>query len=224
MREKLLNILINGLSLLYPAKCVGCGRYSAFALCDHCLRSLHYNDYLPVREINDTKVYSACKYTGNMKKLIWAVKFHNRKEAATDLAKIMYNYWKTLKNGPYQVVPIPIHSSKLKTRGYDQSDLISRKFSFLCCYKYNPHLLKRVKETLPQYSLSAEERKHNLLNAFELNKNKYNDLPILLIDDICTTGTTLHEAITTLQANGLFNITVLTVSDVDLSQGYKHIK
>ena len=73
-------------------------------------------------------------------------------------------------------------------------------------------LIKRIKDTKPQYKLSRPERLQNLAGAFEADISKDLGLPILILDDICTTGATFVEMINTFKQNGLTNITCLASS------------
>ena len=70
----------------------------------------------------------------------------------------------------------------------------------------NFDLIKRVKDTKPQYKLSKDERRNNLENAFEVDFSKCENKKLLIIDDICTSGTTFEYMIKELQKNGIFDI------------------
>ena len=80
-------------------------------------------------------------------------------------------------------------------------------------YGSNYELIKRIKDTKPQYKLTRPQRMQNLANAFEVYKE--NDLrkPVLLIDDICTTGATYEEMINALKSAGITDITCLASSN-----------
>ncbi|MDD3437778.1 MAG: hypothetical protein PHC64_11565, partial [Candidatus Gastranaerophilales bacterium] len=67
-------------------------------------------------------------------------------------------------------------------------------------------LIKRIKDTKPQYKLSKMQRMENLSNAFEIDKNKLRKGRILLMDDICTTGSTFESIILELQKHGINDI------------------
>ena len=70
----------------------------------------------------------------------------------------------------------------------------------------NTSLIKRIKDTKPQYKLKRNERIKNLANAFEVNLSNYHGKTLLLIDDICTTGSTFEEMIKELKRNGIDDI------------------
>lgn len=103
--------------------------------------------------------------------------------------------FKILQKKP-MLVPIPLHPSKLKKRGYNQSDLLAQglgqKFDLLCC-----DVLMRQYNTQSQYGLKREERIKNIKGAFLLQLGFGQTIHgkcIFLIDDVLTTGTTLSEA------------------------------
>ena len=74
-------------------------------------------------------------------------------------------------------------------------------------YVINKNLIKRIKDTKPQYQLKRPERMRNLSGAFSVDKEKYNGKTILIIDDICTTGSTFEEMIKALNKENIYDIT-----------------
>ena len=91
-------------------------------------------------------------------------------------------------------------------------ELVCEEFSRLTGFECNFNLIKRIKDTKPQYRLSRIERLKNLEKAFEVNKNAYLGKTVLIIDDICTTGSTFEEMIKTLQEAGIVNIVCFATS------------
>ena len=226
MKIKLYKIIAFLQSFLYTEKCVICKKISDNSICKNCQQCISYNPSEPIRISHKISIFSASKYKDNLRKAILALKFQNKKGIATILGQFLFNYWVTLEisKNNFEVVPLPIHKSKKRTRRYDQTELIAKTFSLLCNYKLNPKLLIRIKKTTPQYKLNRLERQNNLKNAFMVNTKYLPESPILLIDDIYTTGTTINEAIKALQNAGINNIQVLTLSDVDLSYQSINIK
>ena len=88
------------------------------------------------------------------------------------------------------------------------------KLDFLACnYKnINPKLIKRIKPTKPQYKLSRVQRMDNLNGAFLVNQEADKHLPILLIDDICTSGATFESIIEELHKNSINDVTCFATS------------
>ena len=173
-------------------------------------------DYLPVkvnRVIDGVNVYCAGIYEKNLQKLIRGLKYHNQRELAYYLAKFMVGYWNNVtENKNYQIVPVPIFEKRRKKRKYNHMELVGEEIATLTGYNYNPNLIRRIKNTKPQYNLKKPERIKNLKNAFEVNKNELKEGTILLIDDICTTGSTFEEMIRELQKHGINDIVCLTAT------------
>ena len=88
-------------------------------------------------------------------------------------------------------------------------ELVAIEFCRLSGFVPNFELIKRIKDTKPQYKLSRQERMQNLADAFEVDKSKDLNKPVLLIDDICTTGSTFEEMVRVLKSEGISNIVCL---------------
>ncbi|MBQ2644583.1 ComF family protein [bacterium] len=161
----------------------------------------------PVKNIDGIKIYAASYYKDNIQKLIRAVKYHNQKELAKYQAKIMHNYWKAISANKniYTVIPVPMFYSKARKRNYNHMDLVCEEFCKLTEYRLDKDSVIRIRETAPQYKLSKPEREKNLKNAFQLKKIIKE--PVLIMDDITTTGSTLKEIIRVLNENNIYDIT-----------------
>ena len=213
---KFLSILSNLLDWLFPRRCYCCKKTSETSVCKDCLSSIKILEPTPIKIINHTKIYSSTVYSKVTKKLIRAIKYHQKQEFSNELANIMFKFWQNInikdKKDFYEIVPTPSFEERLKQRKYDHIKLICDDFAKITNYKINTSLLKRIKNTKPQYKLTRKQREENLKNAFICNKSKYTGSPILIIDDICTTGTTLSEIIKTLHTEGIMDITALCCS------------
>lgn len=109
------------------------------------------------------------------------------------------------------VIPIPIHKKRLRERGFNQSEYISRSFAQCMQLFFTNSILERVVYTQSQVHLSRSERIQNVTGAFRvLDKEKIQGKTVYLIDDVYTTGATLMEAAWILQTAGAKNIIGLT--------------
>lgn len=199
------------LDWIYKKKCYFCkSSKECTRMCSKCYAEL---DFLPVklnRVTEGKKVYCAGIYSKNLQKLIRGLKYHKQKDLAFFLAEFMYEYWSKITNDTdFQVVPVPIYYKRKKKRKYNHMELTAIEFCKLSGCSYNPDLIERVKDTKPQYKLSKKQRFSNLSNAFKVNKDKLQSGKILIIDDICTTGSTFEEMIREFKKNGIENIVCL---------------
>lgn len=177
-------------------------------MCPKCYDEM---DYLPIesnRQILGVTAYCAGVYDKNLQKLIRGLKYHKQRDLAYFQAKFMNDYWQKIinKEDNYQVVPIPLFKSREKSRKYNHMALVAEEFCKLNGYEPNLELVKRIKDTKPQYKLSKSQRMENLSNAFAINKEKLSTGKVLLIDDICTTGSTFENIILELRKNGINDI------------------
>lgn len=107
------------------------------------------------------------------------------------------------------LVPMPLSLQRLAERGYNQSLLLARQ---LCPHKTRDDLLLRIRHTPAQRSLPRAERLDNLQGAFVANPLQAGALRgqrVVLVDDVMTTGASLHMATLALQAAGVAHITTL---------------
>lgn len=185
-------------------------------MCSNCYEKLQQNSYNANRILSGVDVFASGIYEGIMQKLIRGLKYHGQKELAFYQAKFMWEYWQNLNiDKDFVVVPVPLHKNRQRKRKYNHMELVALEFCKLSGYEYNFNLIKRIKETKPQYRLKYTERIENLKNAFEVNSSELPQKPILLIDDICTTGSTFESIIEELNKNNFYNITCLATATVD---------
>lgn len=203
------NFLINLLDWIYKKKCYFCGTSKeCLKMCSSCYDEM---DYLPIevnRDVLGCKIYCAGCYEQNLQKLIRGLKYHNQRELAYFQAKFMFDYWKQIlnKDENYQIIPVPLYKTREKKRKYNHMVLVAEEFSKLSGYNVNLELIKRIKDTKPQYRLNKLQRMDNLSNAFLINKNAVQAEKVLLMDDICTTGSTFESMIIELRKCGINDI------------------
>lgn len=202
------------LDWIYKKKCYFCkSSKQCVKMCTGCYEQM---DFLPVkinRIIDRQKVYCAGIYSKNLQKLIRGLKYHKQRDLAYFQAKFMHEYWTKITNEKgFEVIPVPIYSKRKKKRKYNHMDLVAEEFCKLSGNIYNCDLIKRIKDTKPQYKLSKKERTTNLTKAFYVDKSKLINGKILILDDICTTGSTFEEMIKELKENGIIDITCLAAT------------
>lgn len=210
------NLLEHLLDFIYRKKCYFCGKskYSV-KMCPNCYDKLYFNDFRVNKVIEGVNIYCAGVYTKELQKLIRGLKYHKQKDLAYYQAKFMYDYFcniKNLENKKFELIPVPLHKNRIKKRKYNHMELVCEEFAKISGFSCNFELIKRVKDTKPQYNLNRKQRAENLFNAFEVNKEFLSEKPILLMDDICTTGSTFEEMIKEFNKHGIYDITCLTTA------------
>lgn len=226
---------------IFPKKCVNCRKtddylcqncfiYLSFdtnSLCLVCNRASFNNLTHPkcISKYSIDGCFSALAYNKTAQKLIYNFKY---KPYLSDLkhflSDLFYesiiqneNFQRQIQAGEWIFVPIPLYSSKLRKRGYNQSEILakelSKKFGFS-----TQNLIKRTRDTKTQFKLKKEEREENMKEAFEIlnhpsaSSGFRKNCSIFLVDDIVTTGSTLKEAANILKRNGANKVFGLTLA------------
>lgn len=115
------------------------------------------------------------------------------------------------------IIPVPLHRWRLLKRRYNQAALLANSLSTAMRIPHIPHLLRRTRHTTPQGHKSKAERQDNIKAAFTVpNKfqHRLKDKRIILIDDVYTSGATIHECTRTLLRHGAHSVKVLTLAKV----------
>jgi competence protein ComFC len=226
------------LDFLFPRRCIICKKLGSF-ICEDCFANLSFNTkslcLVCDKQTFDSKTHPKCKtkytidacfsaisYNKTARKLIYNFKYKPYLiELKNFLSQLFYEsliqneefirYLTT--NNQWIIVPIPLHKTKLKNRGYNQSEILAKELS----KKFNfptRNILERIKNTKTQTGLEKEKRKHNVKGIFKSNFNikKANLENFILIDDVVTTGSTLLEAAKILKKEGAKNVIGLTLA------------
>jgi len=154
-------------------------------------------------------------YQGTYKQLIHLYKFKNKRQLAkpfADLLKQKLNCCPAVFFPIDIVAPVPLHITRLRERGYNQALLMLWQWPEYKT-KIEPKLLIRTRPTQSQIKLTRSQRLINLLSAFQLNPEITVDgKRILLVDDVYTTGATVHGCAQVLIEKGAKCVNVLTLA------------
>ncbi len=111
------------------------------------------------------------------------------------------------------VVPVPLHISRLRHRGFNQALLLAHGISEAFSLSLSYDNLKRVRPTRPQVELPGDERIKNVAGAFALMRpQEMKGKDIILVDDVFTTGATMNECARVLKDSGASRVTALTLA------------
>ncbi len=190
------------LELFFPEFCLNCGKLGP-PLCANCYNDLKFyfiaNQKDEMKK-NLNKIYFdnlqiMANFSGCLAKLIKAIKYENGRNIAYFLAKMLYRH---------QIIPqvdmitfIPLHPYKLRSRGYNQGQIIAFELGRITNLPVK-NLLFKKENTLAQATIKNQEerlaRMQNLFTVQEKYKQLIQNKKILLLDDIVTTGATINSA------------------------------
>ena len=145
---------------------------------------------------------------------VYRFKYHNRRSSgevfAHEMAK-QYGRW-IAANGIEEIIPVPLHPSRKRRRGFNQAEVLAVQLSELTGIPVRKDVLFRIKKTSPQKILNPGERRANLKGAFAVSARWKPCRNVLLIDDIYTTGSTIERCSGMLKKAGTENVWFLTIS------------
>ncbi len=212
------------IDFIFPPVCANCGKIGVL-LCDSCITSLPtvYEPVCPIcgrplkksgpqcgrcqeSPLSLDQIRAAVLFAGSVPNIIHQLKYNGMFALAEPLAEIMASSWHRWRQPVDIVVPIPLHPKRERARGYNQSELLSRHLCRMLDLPEEQQALKRIRNTHPQIELSAEDRAANVTGAFVADRRRVEGRKILLIDDVCTTGSTLSEAAKSLLEAGAASV------------------
>ena len=224
-------VLREAVNAVLPPACPMCGKPAPFAggsrgdICPDCMRKVSYvsepvclkcgkpveNDEVEYCSDCSRKehVYDqACavyEYSKCIKDSIYRFKYHNKREYAGIYAKQIADKCGSMIHAwaPDALIPVPIHSSRLKERGFNQAELIAGELEQLIGIPMDCEALVRVVKTVPMKELDNAHRVKNLQNAFQAGEKVVRYSKVLIVDDIYTTGATFDACAAVLKHAGV---------------------
>ena len=181
-------------NLLFPPRCAACDAPGTW-LCPPCITQIQFLHTLwePAREPPRLLgLRSVAPLSGPLRKAVNAFKYKGLRVLATTLGELLCEGWKTAPQPVDVIVPVPLHASRLRERGYNQSALLVRELGLRAELPVDEQTLERITATRPQVGLNAKERAENVRDAFSCRDDRLRDLRVLLVDDVLTTGATIR--------------------------------
>lgn len=219
---KINNVLGHIISIISPSECDSCGNGQAiypFPICGNCISEI-FSQEAPEEIISPLvkKIYSCLGYTPAVRCCVKSFKFHGNLKLKSFFKKIIGSHILSqgLRKEKYDMImPIPLHRSRKRKRGYNQSEILSGIASSFLGIPVHPGILIKIRNTPPQSGLKKKERQKNLKGSFVVkNKNLTRGKSFLLVDDVMTTGATIEECANTLIKAGASSVSALTLSRV----------
>ena len=198
------------LNLFLQSSCPLCQRPAEGELCKYCHRHLQNSELDNPSQLwyGELPIFAWGAYGGILKRAIAALKYENQPQLSRPLGHWLGKAWiaSIASNGTKNltVLPIPLHPTRRKQRGFNQAELLAKSFCEYTGLPMQPAGLERVRDTKAQFGLSPSEREQNLADAFRLGKGFHGHRhPVLLLDDIYTSGATARAAAKTLRQQGI---------------------
>jgi ComF family protein len=214
--------------LLYPRQCAGCHRVltpterGACLPCLNNLPTLHwwkqppaelqelFAAHVPTGIVGAQFIYG----TGRIRRLVRAFKYGHQPELAYVLGRYVGTRLRSEQLPPVEaLIPVPLHPRKHHARTYNQAERLAAGLGQVLGLPVRTNLVKRVRDTVSQTTLTGQQRRENLNQAFQLAKR----VPfrhVALVDDVLTTGTTLLTLAQALQTYGSVRISILALAAV----------
>jgi ComF family protein len=159
------------------------------------------------------KARSVCLYDDASRGLVLAFKHGGRLEGVTAMARWMARAADGLLGEDSLLIPVPLYRWRLWRRGFNQSAVLAGAVARLTETEANPLTLQRVRATPSQAGLSRAGRIRNVAGAFRIrpgHEEAVKDRPVIIIDDVLTTGATVEACTRTVLKAGARSASVLT--------------
>ena len=228
------------LDTVFPIRCIECKKFGRY-LCNKCLQTISIKKtfecigckkptpfgqtcHLCGKEFVVDQLLIAVDYKNSLlEKILKSLKYRFIQDLIFPVLVLVKKYlkWLTLEKkfnvftGSPLLVSVPLHQRRLNWRGFNQAELLVKGLAETFQMEISNNLIVRTVNATPQADIKEKEKRlKNLEGVFKFvgNKNKLIGREILLIDDICTTGSTLNECARILKENGASKVVALVIA------------
>jgi competence protein ComFC len=218
-----------GLDMVYPPHCSGCGKPGS-RWCEACQSEMHW--VLPPfcdccgKSNSHPGLCAACQaelppyaavrsvavFDGALREALHRLKYAGDIPLAEALACHLIELYRRQPWEVDLVVPVPSGVTHRAQRGYNQAALLAWPLALACNLSYRPNALNKARETRSQVGLNFAERHENIAGAFQADPRIVTGKSVMIVDDITTSGATLHNCAASLLSSGCERVYGLTLA------------
>lgn len=216
------------IDLLYPPRCAGCGRVGALfcaacqarieplpaPACPHCGQPRPDDELCPECRAAPSHldaIRATAIFAHPLRDAIHALKYNNAAALAGPLGARMAVAWQAAGLSADLIMPVPLHRGRLAERGYNQAALLARVLGRTAGVPVDERSLARQRATAHQVGLGRADRQVNVAGAFACQRGLAG-LRVALVDDVCTTGSTLEACAKAVRAAGASSVWAFTLA------------
>ncbi|HOC02380.1 MAG TPA: ComF family protein [bacterium] len=208
---RLLLLFHHIIEMVFPEKCIGCGRnihIEKYCFCNDCLAHL-----VPASQ-SSNHIFSLTVYNDPVQKAIHTFKYERKKWLGKIFAQWMHDFLVAHPDIEFDfIIPVPLHPIREFHRSFNQSWLIAYHLGKLRKKPAMSNVLIKTRNNKSQTGLDSIERKQNVKAAYRVKKpSLVKNSSILVIDDVYTTGATAEEIYRTLKNSGAKTVYILTIA------------
>lgn len=202
------------LEYIFVPKCGICSKIGEGYLCENCAKQMKK---YAINEIKHDKIdrMHIFKYKELIREIILQYKFNDKPYLYKTFCEFIVKNKKAfdfIKSYDI-IIPVPMYKTKLRKRGYNQSELIARELAKKLKINIYKDVLVKIKDNQIQSSLNKVERENNIKNVYKLmNSSKIYNKKVLIFDDIYTTGATVKECAKVCGEANVSKLGILTIA------------
>jgi ComF family protein len=196
------------IDLLFPPRCGGC-QVAGSLWCEACRADVKPIEppwcekcgapFVAARLCSNCRTYplqieqirSVALFEGVLRQAIHRFKYERLSSMAEPFGEMLADFWRAEQLAADWLIPVPLHSSRERDRGYNQSELLARQLARRVNVPLSGRGLRRTRATAVQMTLNAAQRRENVAGAFECVEPRVRGARVVIVDDVGTTGATL---------------------------------
>ncbi len=214
-----MNFLDCVLNFIFPPVCGICLKTSKKYICEECMELIKFKSLNKIDTYNNKNFKEhlyILKYEGIIRQRMLDYKFKEKSYLHRSFSEMILDSKENIEFiKKYDVlIPIPIHKDRMRTRGYNQSELIAKDLAYeIKNIKLENRVLIKTKNIIAQSSLNKKQRENNIKDVYQIKSvEKVMNKKILLLDDIYTTGSTVNECAKILKEAGCKEVGIITIA------------